>query len=281
MIEYLFVDDIQIHRTANAWLAKWPTGLGLSPPRRDVSPRANRPGAIDRTRWHDGRTIDLPECVIAADGEESTWAAFDAVKQRLQLGDERVLRFRRRGMTEDEQIVVRVSSALDAVVRPSAPVIAWGVSLFAEDPRMYGTTLRGGSYDPSAAIAGGGVSFPLTFPLQFSTTTSSHLEVVNSGNTDSPPILTVHGPVVNPVIDNDTIGESIRLTYALGSGDEIRVDVGERSVQLNGAERKDLFDARLSSWWELAPGTNRLRLRGSGMASDVTELTVLYRNARN
>ena len=122
---------------------------------------------------------------------------------------------------------------------------------------------------------------PLVFPLTFSTTTATHLELANAGNFETPPVLTIAGPVINPILDNDTLGDSIALVIALGESDRLVVDVAARSVKLNGAPRLDLLDvAATTDWWQLSPGTNKLRLRGTGMASGVTELSVSFRDAR-
>jgi hypothetical protein len=252
-------------------------GLGSPAPRRSAFARAERHGSIDRTRFYEGRVLELEGLVRGADA----WDTFDALKQAFALGAERTLRFRRTGRSEDEQVTVRVASPLDDATRPGATLIRYGVSLFAGDPRIYGAALKSGSYDPTESLSGGGVTFPLTFDLEFSTTTATHLELANEGNFSSPPVLTIAGPVIDPIIDNDTVGESIAFDTVLGDADTLVVDVAARSVLLNGAERLDLLVvADTTDWWELAPGTNRLRLRGTGMEAGSTELTCQYRDAR-
>jgi hypothetical protein len=272
MFDYVLVDDLAV-------ATRRVGGLGSPAPRSDVHPRTSRHGAVDLTRFYEARVITLDGVIKGTPA--AAWTAFDALEAKLQLGAARTLTFRRPHLTEDEQVLVQVASPVDASIDYDKPgVIEWGVSLLAPDPRIYGAVLRSGTYDPAASLSGGGVTFPLTFPLTFSTTTATHLELINAGNTKTPPVLTISGPVTNPTLDNDTTGESIALACVLGANDTVVVDVAERSVELNGAARLDFVDVPNTEWWEMAPGTNRIRARGAGMSVGTTEFTCQYRNAR-
>lgn len=274
MFSAFYLDDVALPPVRRC------RGLGSPGPRADVTPRATRHGAVDRSLYYDGRVIDLDGMIVGAT-ELEAWEAFDALKGRLQLGSTHVLRFRRTGIATDEQAEVVVASPVDDGVTYEAPnVVRWTVSLHAPDPRMYGSVLRSGSVDPAASIEGGGVTFPLVLPITFSTSTATHLELTNAGNSGTPPTLTLRGPVGNPVFDNDTIGKSIYITYKLGESDTVEVDVNARLVRLNGAERMDLLNAADTEWWEMVAGTNRLRVRGTGMAVGKTLLKAQYRDAR-
>lgn len=276
MIDKLRVDDLEVH-TAETSMLTAVRGLGLPQPRREVFPRASRHGAIDHTEFHDGRVVEI-EGICWGEGSTSAWDALDQLKARLALGAERTLVFRRRGRTFDERIAARVATPLDDELGPG--FIRFAVSLFASDPRIYSDALKSGSYDPTAALTGGGVRFPLAFPLTFSTTTATHLELVNAGNFRTPPVLTIDGPVNNPFLDNDTTGETIAIAASLGSSDQVVVDVAKRTLTLNGAARLDLLAVAQTTWWELGSGTSRIRLRGTGMAAAKTRLTCQYRDAR-
>jgi hypothetical protein len=99
--------------------------------------------------------------------------------------------------------------------------------------------------------------------------------------------------VVTPIIDNLTTGESIYTqSVSLAAGDQLviypfetsdalfEIPTGRKRIELNGVNRPDLVDARLTRWWKLAPGENILRLRGSGMAGGQTRLDLRFRDAR-
>lgn len=275
MFDYVYIDDWKVPGLRSL------TGLGSPAPRQDVTDRAARHGAIDRTLFYSGRVLDL-QGVIWGTTELDAWKALDDLKGKLALGTTHTLRFRRTGFLDDEQLDVIVASTVDDGTSYDQPrAILYGVSLHAADPRIYTASLRTASYDPAAAIEGGGFGVPLVFPLDFSSSgVASLLEVENGGNFETPPVLTIQGPVTNPILDNVTTGESLVLVYVLGSSDTIEVDIAARSVTLNGASRPDLLTSQSTQWWELAPGTNELRLRGTGMALGKTELTCAYRDAR-
>jgi hypothetical protein len=183
---------------------------------------------------------------------------------------------------------------VDARRGPDAPeegfsaFVRWAATLEAADPRVYGASLKSALYDPTASLAGGGFAMPMDFStggLVFSTTTATELFVENQGNAPSPPMLTIHGPAANPIVDNDTTGESIVLNglggVNLGAADVIVVDVAARLVYLNGAVRRDLVTVAGTTWFDLQPGQNALRLRGAGMAAGVTQLQAAWRDARH
>lgn len=267
-LERAWVDDIKIHDPADPLCPHTlRSARRIVDPRRDVVERTLRHGALDRTKYFGGQTIDLAGYTSHNDGSLATENAYDELGAALAVPSTHVFRFRRLGRTEDEQIIFKQSSARDAPAEGWSPFVRWAVSLFAGDPRVYGAALKSASYDPTEALSGGGAPMPLVFPLVFSTTTTSILQISNSGTFSSPPVLTIHGPIEDPIIDLLETGESITFDASLGVNDVLIVDVATRTVTLNGASRLDLVVAGQTTWFELVRGTNRLRLRGSGMVA--------------
>lgn len=280
MLDWAYLDDFQIHGIGAFCQLTKVGGLGSPMPRNFRQVRTQQHGAIDLTRYYDARVIPL-DGYIQGGTQLEAWDNLDLLKSTLQLGAPHVFRFRRNGRPEDDEFAnVVVSTEVETPVDVPALILPWGVTVVASDPRIYSSTIKSGTYDPTDSTSGGGTDMPLVFPLVFSTTTTSHLELVNTGQFPSPPILTVHGPVENPAIDNDTLGVSIYIIYNLGDSDEVQIDVLNRLVTLNGAPRPDLYDAANSTWWEIVKGINSLRLRGTGMLPDVTSLSAQFRDAR-
>lgn len=278
------VDDFLLHPGTNSKLLHPDgiVGLGMPAPRTEHYDAANQHGADDHTRFHGGRFLTLTG-VSWGDSSKTVWEAFDDVKGSLALGNpilqRNILRFRLTGRDADETIVARVATPMDEqVIAPDH--IKWSVTLFAEDPRIYTNVIRSYGYYPTAAPLPGGLTFPLTFPLVFSASgTAGTVEVSAGGNWSTPPFMGVQGPVVNPIVENVTTGESLRFVANLGSSDALVLVSNAKLVALNGALRPDLLDAATSSWWELRPGTNVVRLSGSGMSS-ATALSVYFFDAR-
>jgi hypothetical protein len=277
MLDSAFIDSNQIHAANAVFLTKF-SGFGSPPSRANRIDKAQRHGQLDYTQFYSGRALGLEGVVVGAT-PTLAWAQLDAVKGWFALGATHTLTFTRAGFSAAEQCVITVDQ-FDCAVDIPQRVIPWQVTLVAADPRFYGAALKSGNYDPTLSSTGGGAALPVVFPIVFSTSTVTELILVNNGNFKSPPLLTIKGPIVNPIVDNDTTGESIYINYTLGSADTVVIDVNKRLVTLNGAPRADLLLASSTTWWEMIPGTNALRLRGTGATTGVTLLTAQFRDAR-
>lgn len=281
--------SVQVHPISGA-AAAWSslekiTGLGSPSPRSEVTDRARRHGQVNRTAFYSGRTLDVQgRLVVPYGGESSNVLDFlDDVKGLLALDTDVKVIFRRRGLTSDEFVTARVASPVELEYVPrNADVLTWAVQLLAGDPRMYTDVLQDESYDPAAVTALDGLEFPIVFPLVFGAdVTAGLLEAVNGGNFITPPVITIRGPVTDPTVENTTSERSIVTAgLTLSTGDTIEIDVGERSVMFAGGSRPDFIDAGETLWWELEPGTNVIRMTGTGMVEGQTLLTVEWRDAR-
>ena len=280
MVTSAYVDDLQIHGGSTYKLKE--ATLGAPAPRAVTDLKPNDHGAVDATSYYGPRSIELSGFVVAT-SFDAMWDAVDELKGKLALGSSHTFKFQRQGRSFEEQVIMRVDSSVDILAKPMpSPMIEWGVSLFCADPRLYAATESSGSYDPTDA-GSGGLDFPLVFPLDFdASATAGHLTVDNEGNIDTPPVFVITGPVTNPILDNDTTGESIYTqSCGLSSSDYLTIDVANRTVTLNGStSRPDLLDASLTTWFNLVPGVNQLRLRGSSMSTGATQLAVSFRSAR-
>lgn len=281
-----YIDDLQIHDITRLNDPAFPYQLRSAKrtiaPRRVEQTRTNRHGINDYTKpWFGAQTIDIAGYVWAPTdlGVED---AYDALTQRLTGEGVHVFKFRRLGRGDDEQVSFTLGGGPeDPGEKGYSRTVKYAATLVGADPRVYSSSLKGSSYDPTASLSGGGVAMPMTFPLTFSTTTATELFVTNSGNAKTPPVFTIKGPVAAPIIDNDTTGESFYINYTLGSSDTVIVDMGARTLTLNGALRRDLVIVAGTTWFSMVPGLNALRLRGTGMSAAVTSLAVSYRDARN
>lgn len=279
MIESLTIDSFSFTDT-NIGLMGF--SMGSPAPRAVADMRPSNHGVLDATNYYGPRTFEVTGRVVA-DSMDELWPLVDNLKGSLVLGSYHTMIFRRQGLSYDERCLVRVDSPVDIpLTTMPSPVIFFGVSLLAIDPRIYTNTLSSGSYDPTDA-GSGGLSFALDFPLDFeASSTSGHLTVTNEGNISSPPVIVITGPVTNPIVDNDTTGQSIYTqALALTASDTLTLDVAARTVVLNGTtSRPDLLDSSLTEWFNIAPGVNQLRLRGTGMSAGATQLVVSFRSAR-
>lgn len=120
------------------------------------------------------------------------------------------------------------------------------VELVATDPRKYSqatTTLTTG-----LATVSGGMTFPATFPLSFGAAGGGGtVTATNAGNFQTPLAFTITGPVVNPIIDNQTTGQSLLFNITLASTDTLVISGAGTSacaIVLNGtASRRNALAA--------------------------------------
>lgn len=156
-------------------------------------------------------------------------------------------------------------------------VTPFQIQLQAADPTIYATVQQSvvASLPPAATT---GRSYNKLYPVTYGgVSTSGLINVTNGGNKPAPATFTITGPVTNPQVISDTTGTSIKILISLGVSDTLVVDLGKRTVTLNGtANRRNLWAAG-STWFLLQPGVNQLRYNASTQTA--SQLTVLWRDA--
>lgn len=103
----------------------------------------------------------------------------------------------------------------------------------------------------------------------------------NNGNWPTDPVITIQGPATNvrltvsgqtsmDGVDNNN--RTIGIDVVLGSTDVLTIDVGKRTIKLNGVSRYDLKRTD-NKWWSLFPGGNTVvyqRVSNTGAGSTCT-----------
>lgn len=136
------------------------------------------------------------------------------------------------------------------------------IEFVASDPRIYDDTETTAS--TALPESSGGMEFPVTFPLVFGTVTSEGtLLATNDGNFPSPLVVTFVGPVDNPSLTNVTLAKTVTFDMSLADGDQLVVDLNERSAILNGTASRSSKLRSGSQWFDLDPGDNELRFSAS------------------
>lgn len=153
-------------------------------------------------------------------------------------------------------------------------------SCFAEDPRIYSSTLLTAGPLSLGATVFTGFAFSLAFSFSFGgvSSTSDQVNLFVDGNRPTPPVMVIKGPVTNPRILNDTTSsEMVFSNITLSSTDTLTIDMKNKTIKLNGtANRRNLLQA--PTWFYLQPGFNSIRYRAA--TSDPTStLTITYRPA--
>lgn len=152
------------------------------------------------------------------------------------------------------------------------------IQLEASDPRIYSNLLQSAS--TAVVTAAGGLSLPLTLPLDLGGTgDSGTFSAANLGNFEAPWVATINGPITDPQIQNVTTGELVRVAGSLSATDVLTIDQDNRRILLNGTQsRYSGLTSDSSLTWGLAPGTTSLRF--SGTTSGSPQLTMSWRHTK-
>lgn len=142
----------------------------------------------------------------------------------------------------------------------------------ATDPRMFSAV------EQSIVLglnSGGGMDFPLEFPLTFGAGSDSDGSVVNAGTFETEWAAVFSGPVTTPRLALGETGEFIELNGTVPDGSTLVV-TSDGQVLFNGSPRPSWPTLR-STFWKLPTGTSTIRYRaasGSGLC------TFSWRDAR-
>jgi hypothetical protein len=151
------------------------------------------------------------------------------------------------------------------------------VNLFCPDPLWF---------DPSEELFTmasfvGGMSFPMAFPLSLGTVGQT-LFIENKGDVNTPVLLTFKGPLKNPVLENKTTGEQIKITQTLPAGERLEINTafGQKSVRRidTAGNSTNAFHwvSPDSVLWQLVPGTNEVSYSATEEAGDSAVTVEFY-----
>lgn len=144
---------------------------------------------------------------------------------------------------------------------------------FATDPRIY--TNETHTETATLGSVTGGLGFAMGFPHGFGVASSGATVCTNAGNVETFPTIevTAGGSGASDVgLTNQTTGDAWSITLTMAAGDVLAVDMGNRTVTLNGASRAAFVNRPPSAWWALQPGDNSVVLdaTGSGTTAAIT-----------
>lgn len=171
-------------------------------------------------------------------------------------------------------------------VRRQAPLRITGgwvknfqLPLVSADHRVYSTALTTVSVDASGTESSGR-AYPKDYPVDYGLSPGAgEITIDQQGDSDSPAVIRVYGPGVNPQITNTTLGQTISLLYTMSDGEYLSIDTANRTILLNGAtNRYSALDFDNTEWWFLIPGTNLLTLRYFSYSAGA-KMEVDYRDA--
>jgi hypothetical protein len=151
-------------------------------------------------------------------------------------------------------------------------------TLLCSDPFKYDAlnTLAGSS--GVAGLSTGGRTYPRVYPLVYGTTAQGSANQVilsNIGTAKTYPKFQIDGPLASGWrLENSTTGDEESFDITLSTGDILVIDNGAKSAYLNGNLVNGLLNG---DWWQLAQGTNVVKLFGDYNATASFTVTAVSR----
>ena len=184
----------------------------------------------------------------------------------------------------DRQVLVRLFDKPTIQSQSGTWSRTFQLSLVSPDDRAFSLTQYSQDSTLLASAVGGTFVLPTILPFSFGDATAGgDASCLNSGNTDSYPVIRIYGSVAAPRITNITTGLYVSmLGLSVGLGDYVEIDMRNETVRLNGNEDVSLIaflDVANSTFFPLIPGTNSIRLTGSNPDGTNAKATVIWRDA--
>lgn len=253
-------------------------GLGPSDIRTSSFVFSGRDGGLNTDQFSDMRNINITAKIGSNRGPDVYTTANHAADRRalidaLPLGSTFPVYF-----TMFDGTTYRIDCNL---IKMSMPINNGGrmsdllIQLSAGDPLFY---LTDGADTNTAAISRvvqGGYPTPYTLPVSWDSG-SAPTVVTNAGDSINYPIITLNDAAINPSVTNQATNETFKLTLTMVAGDQLVIDMGARTVTLNGTSVMGNKTAS-SIWWGLQPGANGIVLN-SDSAGDTVTGVVSWRN---
>lgn len=148
----------------------------------------------------------------------------------------------------------------------------FSVTILCEDSRIYDSTTQTVTvYTNTIVTEGRGYNkgYPFGYGAAIEPNSGT---LILPGSRTSPGQYMLYGPVVNPIVINDTLGLEWDFFIALSKDDYLIIDPAYKTVRLNGGQSRR--SSMVGRWWQLQPGTNDFRLFGTDTVTGVTRLVV-------
>ena len=99
----------------------------------------------------------------------------------------------------------------------------------------------------------------------------------NTGNENTNPTITIDGPAATVNMSDSTTGFEFDIVEAIADGEQLVIDMKEKTVKLDGVDSFSMFDG---DFFKLEPGDNSIDFVTTGGDAG-TKATIKYRNAYN
>lgn len=252
---------LDLNETTKLGVTAYPGLFDMPEPRDRSEERADDDGVVDLTRYYNPRLFALEGWIHGESFADYEYLE-DQLRRVFALGDDHAVIVRRASGREAmvfARPVGRLEFSRDDTVGPFSQ---WRIDLRAADPRLYGTTLRGVTYNPFGTPVEA-ITEPLLEPLDGAGPGFNIAILTNAGTASSPVTATFRGPWVNPWVENLSTGTGVYTRGVnLAAGEVIVIDTRTKQVLRFDTHRIDLVDWSRSRWLYARSGANTFRAGG-------------------
>lgn len=235
-------------------------------------------GMLTGTDFLSSRTITVTMLVLDGNGF-SAQHNFNLLKDSLlpQRSGVQPLQFQLSAASALQRVNARVRGRV-ATVDPnySQGYIVAQVTFFCADPIIYDDVLMTSTIYVSLVT---GRVYNRSYPRSYAPASAYfYTTVTNDGNWETFPVITIDGPIIDPIIGNFTQGLSIEFNATLIAGDTLVIDLESKLITLNGVSARNLITGT-SKWFSAPVGSSQFYLTGTGTLAGTTQAIVEYRSA--
>ena len=224
-----------------------------------------------------GRTISIIFTTLGSSGA-SAQANYNTIQQTLlpQQSGTTPLYFILSNAGAEQVINARVR-VLRTTVDPNYTYgyITSQVEFFCPDPNYYASNSQtldllyqpptGRTYNRTYDVSYGGGNNIVTGTVN------------NAGWGTSYPLVTINGPITNPIIGNYTENASLSFSGTYIQTDLLVVDLYNKLITLNGSPARNLLIS--GTWFSAQPGNNTFYFTGTGYTTGITQAVVTWQSA--
>jgi len=242
------------------------------------SDRGYQDGTISGRDFLNARTVTMIIQIMSGNGlsAQANYNLLQAALQPQQSGTF-PLQFQLAPGDNFQYVNARVRKAM-ATVDPDYTYgkIKAQYEFYCPDPRYYDYTTQTSNMTPTQPL---GRTYNRTYNLTFGGGSQTQTAtVLNNGDTTTYPIITIYGPVTNPVVGSTTSSQALSFNYTMIQSDVISINLQYKTVLLNGNPARNLLKGS-SQWFAATPGTNLFYFTGSATTVGQTNATVQWNNA--
>lgn len=278
-----WIDDLKIHDLDDDSLPYW-----LMPPIKGLEATAVRVGSNPRA-GDDGHSINS-----SYQGERRV----ELIGKIGDVGNEQDHITRRQALlaatkpTRDSNSIIVLKTLrftdlagneyrlIGEVIRADVPMDNPRHSTFAIDFLAHSRFIE--SYSAASLtinpLTRGGFILPVVLPISFAEGSGGEGSATNNGDEPAYPIITLDGPLTNPRLENVTTGAFMALTLTIGVGEQVVIDMGERTIVQGGVTNRMSTKSSDSSFWALPAGLSEIRLT-TGVAGEGGQAVLSWRHA--